>query len=225
VFLAVTYRQARARVSDLARALSPDQLQMSVPATPAWTIHQVLAHLAGGAADAANDRLDGAPGARWSQRHVDERRHQPVGELLAEWEQVAPQIESTLTEEMMLRPNIVADTLCHESDLREALGLAPMAREHWQPFLDVMMQYLTYTLRGATTVIIRDEHGEQWTCGDGEPTTLLRADGYELLRASYSRRSQRQIAAWNWTPAPSQALIRRIGFFGPCLDDQPVPSL
>lgn len=221
--LAEAYRHGRARVSHLFSALTADQLQLTVPATPAWTVHDVLAHLVGGAADTASDRLDGAPSSRWSQRHVDERRHRTVGELLDEWDELAPTIESGLTDDMMLRPNIVADALCHECDLRESLGLPPVDREHWQPFLAVMMQYLTHRLRHDSTTIIRNEHGEQWICGAGEPTTLLRVQGYELLRAAYSRRSQRQIAAWNWTPTPHQSLIRRIGLFGPRLDDQPVP--
>jgi len=224
VSLAATYRQARARMTHLFGSLAAEQVQQLVPATPAWTVHDVLAHLTGGAVDAVGDRLDGAPSAEWSQRHVDERRHRTIGELLDEWDEIAPAIESMLTDDMMLRPNIVADTVCHECDLREALGLAPLDRVYWQPFLDVMMGHLRHRLRGDATVIIRDQHGEQWMCGTGEPTTLLRADGYELLRAAYSRRSQRQIASWNWTPAPSEALIRRIGFFGPRLDDQPVPT-
>lgn len=222
--LASTYRQARARVSHLFGALSTDQLHLLVPATPSWTVHDVLAHLVGGAADAAGDRLDGAGSQGWTKRHVGERRTRTVGELLDEWDEVAPTIESTLTDDMMTRPNIVADTLCHECDLREALGLTALDREHWQPFLDVMMRYLAHQLRREATLIIRDEHGEQWTCGTGEPTTLLRAKSYELFRAAYSRRSQRQMAAWTWTPAPSDALIGRIGFFGPRLDDQPVPA-
>lgn len=222
--LVSTYRQARARVSHLFGALSADQLHLLVPATPAWTVHDVLAHLVGGAADAVGDRLDGAGSATWTQRHVEERRMRTVGELLDEWDEVAPAIESTLSDDMMTRPNIVADTLCHESDVREALDLPRVDSEHWQPFLEVNMRYLRYRLRHEPTVIVRTESGEQWTCGTGEPTTLLRAQAYELWRAAYSRRSQRQIASWAWTPAPSDGLIDRIGFFGPRLDDQPVPT-
>jgi uncharacterized protein (TIGR03083 family) len=223
VTLGVTYRRARTRVCELAVTLNDDELGLAVPATPMWTVHDVLAHLVGNAADVASGRLGGAPGEQWSARHVEERRHRPVGELVAEWQQLAPQIESNLADEQIFGPNIVADTICHEGDLREALRRSRVNREHWHPFLEVMMAVLTHRLRRHSSVIIRDEHGQQWSCGIGEPTTLLRADGYELLRASYSRRSQRQIAAWNWTPTPHQTLIKRIGFFGPRTDDQPIP--
>ncbi|MDT5151351.1 MAG: hypothetical protein QOI01_3084, partial [Mycobacterium sp.] len=60
--------------------------------------------------------------------------------------------------------------------------------------------------------------------GSGEPTTLLRADGYELLRATHSRRSRRQIVAWDWTPTAVEQMVERFGFFGPRDDDQPIPN-
>jgi hypothetical protein len=84
------YRKARARVADLAATLSDEQLQAQVPATPQWTAHELLAHLVGCAADAASGRVDGAPGEQWTARHVAERRHCSVGELLVEWDSVGP---------------------------------------------------------------------------------------------------------------------------------------
>jgi hypothetical protein len=79
-------------------------------------------------------------------------------------------------------------------------------------------------LQNKPTLLIRDEEGQQWICGSGEPTTLLRADGYELLRATHSRRSRRQIVAWDWTPTAVEQMIERFGFFGPRDDDQPIPN-
>jgi len=221
--LEVTYRNARRRVVDITAGLSDEQLHASVPATPDWTVHELLAHLVGVASDAACGRLDGVMGEQWTARHVGERRHHSVDELLVEWERVAPQAEAGLSDQQIFGPNMAADVVCHEADLREALGLARVDREHWQPFLEVMMLFLRQQLRRSTTVLIRDDQGQQWTCGAGEPTTLLRADGYELLRAAYSRRSQRQITAWDWTPAPATHVIERFGVFGPRHDDQPVP--
>lgn len=221
--LEVMYRNARTRVSDLAATLSDEQLRTPVPATPRWTIHELLAHLAGCAADVASGRVDGAPGEQWTARHVEERRCHSVGELLDEWDRIGPVAESSLTDEQILGPNMAADAICHEADLHEMLGLPRVEREHWYPLLEAMMLFLRKQFRHHTTLLIRDEQGQQWSCGSGEPTTLLRADGYELLRATHSRRSRRQIAAWNWTPAPDEQVIERFGFFGPRDDDQPVP--
>jgi uncharacterized protein (TIGR03083 family) len=222
--LDIIYRKARARVADLTAMLSHEQLQAPVPATPRWTTHELLAHLVGCAADAASGRVDGAPGEQWTARHVEERRGRSVGELLDEWERIGPVAESTLTEEQIFGPNIAADAICHEADLHEALGLPRVDREHWNPFLEAMMLYLRSQLRDSATVLIRDEEGQQWSCGSGESTTLLRADGYELLRAAHSRRSRSQIAAWDWTPAAVTHVIERFGYFGPRDDDQPIPN-
>jgi len=222
--LDVIYRKARARVADLAATLSDEQLQAPVPAKPRWTAHELLAHLVGCAADAACGRVDGAPGEQWTARHVEERRCRSVGELLDEWERIGPVAGSTLTEEQIFGPNMAADAICHEADLHEALGLPRVDRAHWQPFLNVMMLFPRKQLRHSTTLLIRDEQGQQWSCGSGEPTTLLRADGYELLRATHSRRSQGQVAAWDWTPTPVAQVIERFGFFGPRNDDQPIPT-
>jgi hypothetical protein len=78
------YREHVADVSALAGDLSDEQLAMLVPATPTWTVHEVLAHLAGGASDAVTGRMDGAPSPEWTSRHVSERARLPVADLLAE---------------------------------------------------------------------------------------------------------------------------------------------
>jgi uncharacterized protein (TIGR03083 family) len=221
--LETIYRETRARVCDLAASLSGDQLRTPVAATPNWTVHELLAHLVGCAGDAASGRLDGVTTEAWTARHVAERRRLSVGELLAEWDRVGRRAESLLTDEQIYGPNLAADAICHEADLHEALGLPRVDRGHWQPFLDVMMLYLRSERQHAATLVITDEQGQQWICGSGPSATALRADGYELLRAMFSRRSRRQIAAWNWTITPDEQLIECFGFFGPRDDDQPVP--
>ncbi len=217
----VVYRDARGRLTRLVGALTGEQLGTPVPATSAWTVHELVAHLVGGAADTASGRLDGAPGEEWTARHVAERRQRPVSELLAEWELVAPTVELSRTGEVR-GPNLAADIICHEGDLHEALGLPRPDRHHWQPVLEAMMGLLGRRLRQPGTLVIRDEQDQEWRFGGGDPHTLLSADGYELLRGTFSRRSQRQIAGWNWTPTPA-ARIWRFGAFGPREDDQPIP--
>ncbi|EHB59319.1 Conserved hypothetical protein CHP03083 [Mycolicibacterium rhodesiae JS60] len=222
--LEATYRAARARVSELAATLSDEQCRAQVPATPRWTVHELLAHLVGCASDAISGRLDGVTSDQWTARHVRERRSNSIEELMAEWGRTGAAADATLSDEQLYGPNLAIDTICHESDLHEALGLPRVDREHWQPFLDVTMRYLGRQLRHSTALHIRDEQGQQWSCGSGEPTTQLSADGYELLRANLSRRSLRQIAAWQWAPAPSEEMLRGFGVFGTRVDDQPVPA-
>ncbi|HEX5144490.1 MAG TPA: maleylpyruvate isomerase family mycothiol-dependent enzyme [Mycobacterium sp.] len=221
--LVTAYQGARRRITELAEGLREDQLRLPVPATPGWTVHELLAHLAGGSADAVSGRLDAVASDQWTARHVGERRHLPVGELLAEWNRNGPTAEAGMSDESALGPNLAADALCHEADLREALGLSRVDREHWQPFLDLMMRFLGRQFRDQTALLISDDTGRQWSCGSGEPAIRLHADGYELLRATYGRRSRRQIAGWNWTPEPAAHIIEGFSYFGPRDDDQPVP--
>lgn len=222
--LEATYRAARARVSELVATLSDEQRRVQVPATPRWTVHELLAHLVGCASDAISGRLDGVTSDQWTARHVRERRSNSIEELMDEWDRIGGAADATLTDEQLYGPNLAIDTICHESDLHEALGLPRVNREHWQPFLDVTMRYLGRQLRQSTSLLVRDEQDLQWSCGSGEPMTLLRADGYELLRANLSRRSLNQIAAWEWTPAPTEEMLHAFGVFGTRIDDQPVPA-
>jgi uncharacterized protein (TIGR03083 family) len=222
--LAMTYRTARGRVNELAATLSDEQLHVQVPATPRWTVHELLAHLVGCASDAVSGRLDAVTSDQWTARHVRERRRNSVGELMAEWDRISAAADAGLTDDQLYGPNLAIDTICHEADLHEALGLPRVDREHWQPFLDVTMLYLGRQLRRSTTLLIVDDQDQQWSCGSGEPMTLLRADGYELLRANLSRRSLSQIAAWEWTPAPTEEMLHGFGVFGTRVDDQPIPA-
>jgi uncharacterized protein (TIGR03083 family) len=222
--LETTYRSARARVSELAATLSDEQRRVQVPATPRWTVHELLAHLVGCASDAVSGRLDGVTSDQWTARHVRERRSNSIEELMDEWDRIGAAADATLSDEQLYGPNLAIDTICHESDLHEALGLPRVDREHWQPFLDVTMLYLGRQLRRGTTLLIVDDQDQQWSCGSGEPMTLLRADGYELLRANLSRRSLNQIGDWEWTPAPTEEMLHGFGVFGTRVDDQPVPA-
>lgn len=219
------YRNAHSRVTSLVSTLNPAQLAMRVPATPDWTVHDLIAHLAGGAADAASGRLDGAPGTEWTARHVGERRELSVDRLLAEWGQAAPTVEKSLSGQQFTGPSLAADVICHEGDIREALGLCRVDRAHWhQQFLEVLMLLLDQRLRQITTVLIRDEYGHEWYCGSGGDSIRLNVDSYELLRAMFSRRSRAQIAAWDWSSQPAEQLIDSFGVFGPRDDDQPLPE-
>lgn len=55
------YRDARHRLAGLVDELTVRQLRVRVPATPAWTVHELLTHLVGRAADVASGRVDRVP--------------------------------------------------------------------------------------------------------------------------------------------------------------------
>jgi len=67
------YRANVAAITRLASDPDADGLATTVPGSPDWTVRDVLAHLAGGPADALAGRMEGAPGPEWTARHVGER--------------------------------------------------------------------------------------------------------------------------------------------------------
>ena len=115
------YRENVAAVSALAPTLTEEQLATTVPGTPAWTVHEVLAHLAGVASDAVTGRMDGAPSPEWTSRHVNERAALPVAELVAELQSHQDAIAESVVDNP--RPAMVWNLAVHHADLHEALGL------------------------------------------------------------------------------------------------------
>lgn len=190
------YRDNVAAVSALAGDLSEEQLARTVPGSPAWRVHDVLAHLAGGPADAATGRMEGAPGPEWTARHVSERANLPVSDLVEEMQTHQDAVAASTLDDP--RPAIVWDIAVHHADLHEALGLPALAPQFWEPVLATVAPMKFGTA--------------------GVPEEV---DGYELFRAIFSRRSRAQMQAWGLPLSPDQ--LDELCIFGPREDDQPVP--
>lgn len=191
------YRGNATALAELVRGLTPAQLDTPVPASPGWTTHEVVAHLAGGAADSVTGRMDGAPAPEWTARHVGERRHLPMDALAEELlSHQGAVIVSALDNP---RPAIVWDIAVHHADLREAFGLDAPPERLWRPVLDAVAPMMLGSIDGAVA--------------DVAP--------YELFRGLFSRRSRAQMLAWG-LPLTSEQLDG-ICVFGPRDDDQPVP--
>jgi uncharacterized protein (TIGR03083 family) len=190
------YRANVAEVAQLAADLTDEQLRTTVPATPAWTVHDVLAHVAGGPSDAVTGRMDGAPGPEWTARHVGERLGFPVSDLVEELRAHEDAIVEAADGNP--RPAIVWDLAVHHADLREALDLAALPERFWAPVL-------------AGVAPMKFGTG-------GVPEDV---DPYELFRAIFSRRSRTQMQAWGLPLSPEQ--LDELCIFGPREDDQPLP--
>jgi len=190
------YREHVSAVSALAGGLSDDQLRSSVPASPAWTVHDVLAHLAGVCSDTVTGRTDGAPAPEWTARHVAERAELSVADLTAELRSHQDAIVATTVDNP--RPAIVWDIAVHHTDLHEALGLGEPPERMWRPVV---------------AAVAPMKFGAAAIPDDVEP--------YELFRALFSRRSRSQMQAWGLPLSPEQ--LDELCIFGPRDDDQPVP--
>lgn len=181
--LGVAYGAARERITALVTGANVD-FNMRVPATPEWTVHDVVAHLSGIAADASSGNMEGAPGEAWTAAQVLRGAGRTVAELLADWQQNAPMIEGFLSSPAGNSVgNAVIDIHTHEADLRHALGLP----------VSLPADFLEWA--GSQ---LRDGFHEQCSSA-GLPTVVVIATDYEWFRARLGRRTVAEIDAYEWS--------------------------
>jgi hypothetical protein len=188
------YREHVAAISELAPTLTGEQLASKVDGTPAWTVHEVLAHLAGVASDGVTGRMDGAPGPEWTSRHVNERVHLAVADLVEELREHEDAVAASVAGNP--RPALVWNIAVHHADLHESLGLPRLPDHLWAPVAEAVAPQVSRLT------------------GEVAP--------YELFRAVFSRRSRAQMQAWGTGLSAEE--LDELCIFGPREDDQPVPA-
>lgn len=203
---AVAYRALRERVIDLVQNADTGALTAVAPATPAWRVCDVLAHMVGVTDDVSNGRLDGVASNAWTQNQVDQRVDCSVTALLAEWEATSPAFEAIMTGV----PDAVSgqalfDAFTHEQDLRHALGV-PGARD--SDAAAIAWAWMNNARSGSNGPAIRivTEYDETESGGAG-PRTTVRASRFELLRACTGRRTAAEMTAYDWDPEPNIDLL------------------
>lgn len=202
------YASTRRSVVDLVKDLDEEESRRIVPACPAWTVRDVVAHLAAIAVDASKGNLEGVGSDEWTQRQLDERAGKAIPDLVAEWDEVASQIEGALEYFPKGAASLfVGDTVTHEHDIRLPLK-RPGDRD--APAIEVAVNgYVRWfgrrlKDRGMPAVEVRAE-GRDWVAGAGEPAIAVEAPSlFELLRGLTGRRTKDEIAAFSWSgdPAP-----------------------
>lgn len=215
------YRDARVRMSTLARTLTDDQLATVTPGCPEWTVRDVCAHVGGSAADIVAGRVEGAGGPEWTARQVAERRETALDAVLDEWAAAGPAVDAAIAaRQLPLR--LVFDLLTHEADVHEALGLGRPDPTGWGAVAPALATRRTKTFAGPGTLVLHVA-GETYSGGDGDPVTELRVDPYELFRGVISRRSREQMLGWEWS-GDADSVVDQLPELGPREDDQPVPA-
>ena len=202
------YLAGRTRITDVMRDVEDATAGSTrVPTCPAWTVHDVLAHVVGIPADILAGNVEGAATDPWTAAQVAARRDATVADLLAEWDASAPQIEAIVDDFGPTGVQLLFDLTTHEHDIRLALGL---------PALKDLPVHLAVTgfvftrlgggegLRVVTT-------GGTFVLGDGEPTATLTAPLFDVLRAMSGRRSEAQIRAMRWDGDPTPHLGKFAG--------------
>jgi len=194
------YRGVRMRVSELVAGCDDPTLAVRAPATPEWTVHDLLAHLVGVTADIVTGNLDGVGTDAWAAAQVEARRAATCDELLAEWTEHGPVVEEMAGQFGRAAGQLVSDAVTHEHDVRGAFG-ASGARDSDAVALSFgflgrsLSEQLDAAERGAVVV---HHDGTIDTVGTGEPVGSLRIDDFEFMRALTGRRCLEQMAAYDW---------------------------
>ena len=199
------YERVREDFVATVSALSDDELTLPVPATPSWSVRDVLAHVVGLAADLNAQRFpsaDDVGGTAWTELQVQQRRGRRLREELAEWDREAVPFEDGLRSfGYEVGSHFVADLHAHFQDVRGTLGLprdadelaVRVALDHYLGFVDEMLAGAGW---GTLEVVVGAE--ARILGAHGLHHARLRAQPFEVLRSVSGRRSARQIRALNW---------------------------
>jgi uncharacterized protein (TIGR03083 family) len=204
--IAAAYRAGRERVTDLVSGLSRDEALTPVPTCPEWTVHDVVAHITGVCTDILTGNLDGVATDPWTSAQVAARRDRPLGEILQEWEEAAPQVENIAPAfPGRVGTQWVFDMTTHEHDIRLALN-QPGARDSDAVIggvgflVDVRMRPFV-GVRGLGPLVVRVGH-QSWRIGSTEPAE----PDEDALTAALGRASEAALMGGEVLPDPPESL-------------------
>jgi uncharacterized protein (TIGR03083 family) len=203
------YVESRQRVVGLVRDLPADRAATPVPGTPRWTVHDVVAHLAGIPSDIVAGRLAGVPQPDETQAQVDARREATIPELLEEWATVVEPIVELARAGLIPAP-LAIDVITHEQDIRGALHAAHLDDDAALRFAVTGYSLgLGRRVKAAQLPALRlrdPARGFDATAGEGVPEVTVSATEFDLFRSLAGRRSRAQVAAFDWTGDPTPYL-------------------
>lgn len=199
--IATHYLASYERIARLVRSLSDSEVQTAVPATPGWTVHDVVAHLAAITTDALGGRLTGMPSDEDTAQQVAVRRGRSTADVLDEWAGNVHQMADG-ARAGLVPPNLAVDAVTHEQDIRGALGVERVPDVTAIAFsLDLYAFGLgRFRLADrAPLALVSTDTGTERLAGKGEPAATVRAPEFELFRAVSGRRSRAQVERYAWS--------------------------
>lgn len=221
---AALYEENRLTLAQLVRGLSEEQLQTPVPATPGWTIRDIVGHLAGDASSVASGDFPeqffaafGEPDAvialnEWTDEHVQRRRDLSLEDVLDEWEKNAAMVADMMRGDqpwpdgipMIADRVLLTDLGVHQQDIYGALGIE---RDRQGPLVKLggagYVAVLGFRLPAAGLAPLRVRAGDsERVSGEGEVGATVSASRFELFRAFSGRRNPEQIRAYAWEGDP-----------------------
>lgn len=205
--LAAAYRDLRTRILDPTADLAPAVSEGMVPCTPAWSIRDLMCHLAGVPADILTGNTEGAATEAWADGHVTGRAGRSLDEVRAELADVGAQVEEVIGAFAdQFPPQFYLDAWTHEADLCHALGVpAPDDTRMVDGTLDFLVDNVSGRLAEAGVgpmrlVGVGDDRVIGAEAGPAAESVeaSLTTDVFEFVRVVMGRRSPRQLAALDW---------------------------
>lgn len=196
--LGAAYGAARGRIADLVRSIDAATEALPVPATPAWTVHDLVAHVVGVAADGTSGNMEGAPGEEWTAAQVARGKDVPIQGLLADWARSGPLMEAFLSSGAgAMAGAAVVDVHTHEADLRHALGRAVVVPDDFLRWVRARL----------------GDGFDEAVAQAGLPAVTVEATGLEWFRGRLGRRTEAEVSAYGWVDAGGETIAP-----GPYLD-------
>jgi uncharacterized protein (TIGR03083 family) len=206
------YEALRQRLIALMRDLDESDRRLIVPATPAWTVRDVLGHVTGITEDLNRGDYDGPDADAWTRAQVERHRDEPLEATIAAWDAEAPTFERGLRElGYEIGSHFIGDLLIHLVDVQAALG-RPIDTDGppvWIA-LDFYLDSIDHDLAHAHVGALAVETGiETRVIGPGDVAASVTTEPFEMLRACAGRRTADAIAAYRWS-GDVDAFIGRI---------------
>lgn len=190
--LSVGYHATRHRISELVGALDAAALATPVPACPAWSVHDVVAHLSGVPESLAAGDVPGHDRQGWLDRVVAQRQDVAASELLERWEACAEATSALVDGAASM---LFADVVTHEHDLRGALGRqGGRGTAEVRAAVPLLLDALAPAVRAAgLRALVVDCGPARWATHFSRPGCTLRIDPWEAVRVLQCRRTAEEV--------------------------------
>lgn len=211
------YAAVRNELIDGLVELDAAAASLPVPACPAWTVKDVVAHVTGLNAEYLAG-LTGLGSDEATIRQVRDRATVTLADIAAEWGSLADRIAERFASDEYMASALLADLVVHVYDLvevlaqptNEAAGATPTSAHRYVPLLQ---QRLLEKMQIALSVELAD--GTRWPASEGEQAMTLHTDPHSFLRGVTGRLTRQQVEAFEWSADPTAILDTAWNQYGP----------
>ncbi len=211
------YASARGRIAAIAVDLPREAAELNCPATPEWTVHDVLAHLRGSTEDIRTGNLEGVTTEPWTAAQIERHRTTTTADLLTGWAEDSPLLEFVLSSpEPGIATRAVFDVHAHEADLRGALGYpAALSAPFAEWALPLLSERFLNNVQASRLPDVQIITTDGDVIGSGDASVVLRVSRFELFRSLLGRRSPAQVAVYDWGSTDPTPYLEHFFIFGP----------